>query len=113
MNTYQKIIELIDDGDPLPILAEDSLVENFNEFLKYELIDIVDDKVILTPRGKEAKILGIDKVIAELKVQEELKEFSIESQKKESKIFHLCFGLCMSLLAIFLVISLTDCRIDF
>lgn len=113
MKSTEKIIALIDKGAPLPFLAEESLVETFNDFLKYGLIDIIDDKLILTSKGKEAKDLGIEKVIAELKVQEELKDFSVEIQKRESKLFRLCFGVCLTVLAVFLAISLTDCKLIF
>ncbi len=73
MKSTEKVIELIHKGDPVAILAEVALVDNFNELLKYELIDIINEKVILTKKGKKARDLGFDKVIAELKIQEELK----------------------------------------
>ncbi|WP_029034080.1 hypothetical protein [Salinimicrobium terrae] len=113
MKPTQKIIELIEKGDPLPILAEESLAENFNELLKYQLIDIIDDRVVLTQRGLAAKDLSFDKVLADLKTQEELKEFSLGTQKKESKITHLCLGLCLTLLVFFVAVALSDCEILF
>lgn len=109
MTSTEKLITLIDKGDPVPILAEDSLVESFNELLKYGLIDIVNDRVILTAKGIEAKHKGLNQVLYDLNVQEELKEFSKDAQKKENILFRWSLGLCLSLTAFFLAISLTNC----
>lgn len=113
MKSIEKIIELIDKGDPVPILAEDSLVEKLNELLRHDLIDIVNDKIILTPKGQEARNGGLDRVVAYLQNEEELKEFSLETQKKESKVYKWCLGLCFSFLIFFIIAFLTDCPIIF
>lgn len=76
----QKLIELIKNGDAIAILAEDSLIEKFNELLKYNLIDIVDDKIILTTKGENAMNMGLDNIMAKLNLQEHQK-FS-ENPKK-------------------------------
>lgn len=113
MKPIEKIIELIEKGDPVPILAEDSLTDCFNTLLKHNFIDIVNEKVILTQKGKEARTVGFEKVIFELNLQEELKEFSPDTQKQESKVTSFCFGLCLILMVVFLAIALTDCSVLF
>lgn len=70
MRSTQKLIELIKNGDAIAILAEDSLIEKFNDLLKYNLIDIVDDKIILTPKGENAMNMGLDNILAKLSLQE-------------------------------------------
>ncbi|MDR9457645.1 MAG: hypothetical protein RI572_09560 [Salegentibacter sp.] len=71
MRSTQKLIELIKKRDVLAILAEDSLVEDFNELLKYELIDIVDDKVMLTPKGEKDRNIGLDEILTKFRIQEQ------------------------------------------
>ncbi|MGY5850960.1 hypothetical protein [Salegentibacter sp. F14] len=80
MISTQRLIELIKNGDAIAILAEDSLIEKFNELLKYNLIDIVDDKIILTTEGENAMNMGLDNILAKLSLQEHQK-FS-ENPKK-------------------------------
>lgn len=59
----ERLIKLIDEGDPEVILAEDSLVPKFNELLKYDLVVIKDDRVFLTEKGQTAKTHGFDYII--------------------------------------------------
>lgn len=106
MSPAEKIIELIDNGDPLPILAEDSIKENFNILFKHQLIDFTEGKVSLTEKGKIAKVMGMERFISELTIQEELQEFSEEVQKKGIKRFKMCLGLFLTVLALFLFFSL-------
>ncbi|WP_029036804.1 hypothetical protein [Salinimicrobium xinjiangense] len=111
--SVEEIISLIEQGDPVPILAQDSFVEVFNELLKYQLIDLVNDKVVLTPKGKDAKEIGFSKVLFQLNNQEELKDFSRDEQKKESYVLPICVGLSLTLIGLFVVISLTNCTSNF
>ena len=107
----EKIIELIDKGDCLSILAEDSLQENFNELLKYRLIDIVDDKVVLTRKGEEAKTVGFEKVIAQLRNEEKRIEVPEEKPQKKSRIYTAGFGFLLALIFIFLIASPMGCSL--
>lgn len=113
MKSTEKIIGLIQKGDPIPILAEDSLVEIFNELLKFNLIDIIEDRVVLTSKGEEAKNIGLEKVVNELKIREELKEFSVDIQRQESKLFQVCFGLSLTLIAMLVAASFTNWTLIF
>lgn len=63
----ERLIKLIDEGDPEVILAEDALVSKFNELLKHDLVVIKDDRVFLTEKGQTAKIHGFDFVIEQEK----------------------------------------------
>lgn len=72
MNTTNKIHELIDKGDPLLVFQENYLIiEIFQELLKLQLVDVVEDKIVLTSKGEEAKAMGFDNVIAKLRKAEE------------------------------------------
>lgn len=64
----ERLIKLIDEGDPEVILAEDALVPKFNELLKYDLVVIKDDRVFLTEKGKTAKIHGFDYILEQEKL---------------------------------------------
>lgn len=109
MKSIDKILKLIDKGDLVSLLDDKTLVENFNELIKYELIEYRNHKVILTTKGREARIGGIEKIIAEIKNKEELKDFSIEVQKKELTVFKMCLSLTLFLLTISIALSLTQC----
>ncbi|WP_372918910.1 hypothetical protein [Salegentibacter sp.] len=78
MKSPQRLFELIKNGNAIAILAEDSLIEKFNELLKYNLMDIVDDKIVLTSKGEKAMNMGLDNILAELKAKE-LRKFSKKS----------------------------------
>lgn len=78
MKSPQRLFELIKNGDAIAILAEDSLIEKFNELLRYDLMDIVDDKIVLTSKGEKAMNMGLDNILAELKAKE-LRKFSKKS----------------------------------
>lgn len=107
MNSIGKILRLIDNEDAIPILAEDSLVETFNEMLRLELIEIVEDRVVLTSRGKEARIHGIDKIVNDLKIQNELMVFSDEGSRKE--LIFCVWIICLSLLMVLIyVLAIED-----
>lgn len=108
MQATERIIRLIEQGDPIPILAEASLVDTLNELLKYQLVDIIENKVVLTSKGEEARILGLDKVINQIRIDEELKDFSTETQQKEKNVFQLCLWLCLSLVTLFLALVITN-----
>ena len=67
-NILERLIKLIDEGDPEVILAEDSLVPKFNELLKYDLVVIKEDRVFLTEKGKLAKTHGFDYILEQEKL---------------------------------------------
>lgn len=62
------LLHLIETQDVFNILSEENM-EGLNELMKYELITVKDDKVYLTPLGKEAQIHGVKNVIATKSMQ--------------------------------------------
>ena len=115
MASTEKILELIDKGDCLSILAEDSLQETFNELLKYNFIDIVDDRIVLTPKGEEAKALGVEKVLAQLRGEKEPDEIPEEiPEEKEltnSNLYPVGLRVLIALFLIFLIASPLGCSL--
>ena len=64
----ERLIKLIDEGNPEVILAEEALVPKFNELLKYDLVVIKDDRVFLTEKGQTAKLHGFEYIIEQEKL---------------------------------------------
>ncbi len=58
-----RLLNLIEKGDPEAILSEQELVPRFNELLKYDLVALKNEKVLLTEEGKAAKKEGVEVVI--------------------------------------------------
>ncbi|MFO7719476.1 MAG: hypothetical protein R6W85_03445 [Gillisia sp.] len=56
----EKLIDLIEEGDPSKILSEEDLFPKFNELVKYGLVVLKDEKVFLTKKGIQAKKEGVD-----------------------------------------------------
>lgn len=107
MKSLKKIIDLIERGDPIAILAEDSLKGQFNELLRHRLIDVVNEKVILTKKGEEARALGIDKVIPHLNNQDKQKAIPPEIQNA-FRLIKWSLGICITLLGLFIAAILTE-----
>ena len=68
----ERLITLIDEGDPEVILAEEALVPKFNELLKHDLVVIKDDRVFLTEKGKLAKAHGFDYIVEQQKLPQKI-----------------------------------------
>lgn len=64
-----QIIDLIAKGETADILNDEDLGEAFKELMKYELIDISQDKISLTDLGKEARVAGVKNVIHKAKMK--------------------------------------------
>ena len=58
-----RLLKLIEEGDPAVILSEERLIPRFNELMKYDLVELKDERVFLTEKGKEAKREGVEKII--------------------------------------------------
>ncbi|WP_324719916.1 hypothetical protein [Salinimicrobium sp. HB62] len=109
MASTEKILELIEKEDCLSILAENSLQENFNELLKYGLIDIVEDKVVLTPKGEEARMLGFEKFMGQKRKEDESLNVPAPKPRQRSKLYTLVMGSLIILSIIFLVAGPMGC----
>lgn len=104
----EALIKLIDQENSLPVLVQEDMWENFQVLLKYKLVSTEDEKVIWTSKGRAARTAGINNVLYDLKLQEELQDFSVEAQKREFRAYKLCLGLCITLLALFIVVGLEN-----
>lgn len=105
----ERLITLIDEGDPEVILAEDALVPKFNELLKYDLVVIKDDRVFLTEKGKLAKSYGIDYIIGQEKLPKKVvkKAFAIRIGARNYSVENLRARMgSIYLLALILLITL-------
>lgn len=60
----EDLLNLIEKEDVFNILCDENM-EGFNELMKHELIAVKDDKVYLTPLGKEALDNGVKNVISQ------------------------------------------------
>lgn len=110
----ERLIKLIDEGDPEVILAEDALVPKFNELLKYELVVIIDDRVFLTEKGKLAKSHGFDYIIEQEKLPKKVvkkafairigaRNYTVENLKtRMGSIYILALILLLTLVFLFL-----------
>lgn len=70
MDPTDKLLKLIEEGDADTILSEENMQNSFSELIKYELIVLKNDKVFLTELGTVARIVGVKKVVKELKEKE-------------------------------------------
>lgn len=83
-----RLLKLIEEGDPDVILSEEQLIPRFNELMKYDLVTLKDDKVYLTEKGKEAKREGVDKIIKrERQLRFENSNISSSIEKKPAMAF--------------------------
>lgn len=73
---YDKLLQLIEEGDPTTILSEENISKGFNELLNHGFIVLEEGKILITELGKEAKKYGVKTVI----LREQLKSAAIEPQ---------------------------------
>lgn len=83
-----RLIDLIEEGDPNKILSEEDLFPRFNELVKYGLVVLKDEKVFLTKKGIQAKKEGVDLFINKEKFARiKYQYLQNETFKKENKFF--------------------------
>lgn len=78
----ERLLNLIEKGDPGEILSEENLYPKFNELLKYGFVVIKDDKVFLTAKGELAKFEGVEQAIRKEKRKQYLDSQKIEEEKR-------------------------------
>lgn len=102
-----KLLKLIEDGDATSIL-DTEYTESLNELIKAEIISLVDDKLELTEKGQQAKLMGI-KVFMEkdVPVNQEIKITDFPEQKINSGISNQSFLIILLFFLISLVVTLT------
>lgn len=70
MKSTERILEFIAKGDAVEILAESDLTDNLNKLLIFGFIDIIDDKIMITSKGEEARKEGFEKVLLQLRSED-------------------------------------------
>lgn len=78
-----KLLILIEEGDSGKILSEKDLNSKLNELNKYGLVEIKDDKIFLTAKGKAAMKDGVDLLIRKEKRQQYLDEQIQEEENRK------------------------------
>lgn len=67
MDPTDRLLKLIEEGDADTILSQENMQNSFSELIKYELIVVKNDKVFLTELGAVARVVGVQKVLNEVK----------------------------------------------
>jgi hypothetical protein len=78
----ERLLKIIEKGDPEEILSEENLYPKFNELLKYGFVEIKDDKVFLTAKGELAKLEGVEQAVRREKRKHYLDSQKIEEDKR-------------------------------
>lgn len=73
---HDKLLKLIEEGDPATILSEENISKGFNELMNHGLIVLEEGKIHLTALGEEAKRDGVKAVL----LREQLKAAAVEPQ---------------------------------
>ena len=83
-----RLMDLIEEGDPKKILSEEDLFPRFNRLVKYNLVVLKNEKVFLTKKGIKARNEGIDLFIKKEKLAR-IQDQYLESEKfkKNNKLF--------------------------
>lgn len=82
MEDIEKILKMIEQGDTVLLLAEISLKESLDELFKHGIVEVLDDKLVVTERGLEVRAKGIEKVLEESRAHEKLETFQKKPGKK-------------------------------
>jgi len=105
-----ELLQLIEEGDPTVILSSE-YIEGLNDLIKHEFVYIENDRLKLTEKGEQAKIIGIQKMMTNnppVEEHKELRDFSQTSTlsgiSNHSFLIILVFFL-VSILAILTLIS--------
>lgn len=87
MEELNKLLKLIEEGNEEKILAEKELTNAFNDLCKYELVEIKDEGICLTPDGHKALREGAAGVIRNKENEKEMEIGDLEEKNSKNKIF--------------------------
>lgn len=73
------ILRLIENGDTHTLLMDDELLRKLNDLIKYELVVIKGEALVLSEKGQEAKIIGVSEAIRKAKSRNNLKKKDVQS----------------------------------
>lgn len=109
MKNPEKILKQVKEGNSDLLLKEDDCKVILQELMENNLIKIEDDKITLTEEGTDAAaVSNIEKEIHRLQLEEEMKDFSPELVRRESRLFLLCLVSCVLLAVFFLILDISD-----
>lgn len=63
MEGTNELLKLIEDKNAVKILSEENLIEKLDALHELDLIDTVGNAVILTEKGKRARLSGISRLL--------------------------------------------------
>ncbi len=106
-NNWKRVVDLVEKGDADPILAEESLAEIYKELVKYGMVSDQNGRPFLTQKGNEARLKGIMVGIEQMKVGEELTDFSEKKGRLGSTFFFISLFLFLMSLTLFIIINFT------
>lgn len=98
MNEYENLLKLIALGNPVTILQEPDLVKKFNELLKKDLVEINEEKVVLTKKGEEALNMSVLPSLPSPAPKQKFKKFRKRARIRSKMYFLL--GLFLILISI-------------
>ena len=104
-----KLLEIIQDGDAIDILAEE-YASSLNALMKAELIEIHNEKLQLTAKGLQAKIMGVENFLSAFPMAENkipLKDISEElsPEFKNRPLVIVLFFLLITLIALVVFVT--------
>ena len=104
-----KLLCTIEEGDAVDILAEE-YSESLNELMKAELIEIRNDKLELTDKGRQAKIIGVKDCLVKNPGESEkirLEDFSenLSRDSRNRSLLIVLFFLMLSLVVIMIFLN--------
>lgn len=105
-----KLLRLIEEGDATIILSSE-YTYCLNELIKNEFVSIGREKLELSEKGRQAKVLGVNAFMAVEKDCEEVPNFTLNIQKDGAKNINrslvvILFFLLISLLAVFSMVGI-------
>lgn len=103
MDQLDTLLKLIEEGNEEKILAEKDLIKAFNKLCKYNLVEIREEGIFLTPDGKKARLEGAAKVIREN--EKNTNDFSQGKIEKEKTSLKVILALLILLFLFFFIIT--------
>lgn len=100
-------MDLIEKGDAGSIFCDECLVELYNDLKKYGMVRERNGRIFLTEKGNDARLKGLRIGIEQLKMEEEITDFSDKKGRLGTTFFLISLFLFLLSLTLFLVTNLT------
>lgn len=100
-----ELLSLIAKGETEDLLMQKNLTRRLNALAAFGLIDICEGKILITPKGRQIQNKSNLKQIETLRVQEEQKDFSPTTLKRNTVYVYLSLVLlCTAVVFLFVFI---------